>query len=61
MPLLTLFMEFIVFHTLVEKLYYHPRYETTKEDSELLPIYNSADDYRPLSIERLFVIQQMLK
>lgn len=61
MPIMTLVFEFLVFHTLMERLLYEPRYETTKEDSELLPIYNSADDYRPLSMERIFMIQQMLK
>lgn len=61
MPLLSLLVEIIVIHTIVEKLYYRPEYEVTREDSEILPVYNSADDYRPLSMERLYIITQMLK
>lgn len=61
MPLLTLLMEFVVLHTIVEKLYYRPEYEVMREDLEILPVYDNANEYRPLSIERLFMIQQMLK
>lgn len=61
MPLLTLFMEFVVFHTLMERLLYEPKYEATKEDEEILPIYDSANAYRPLSMERIFMIQHMLR
>jgi len=61
MPLLTLVFEFLVFHMLVDKLLYEPRYEITREDSEILPVYYSTDSYKPLSMERLFMIDQMLK
>lgn len=61
MPLLTLLMEFVVLHTIVEKLYYRPEYEVMREDLEILPVYDNANEYRTLSIERLFMIQQMLK
>lgn len=61
MALFSLFMEFVVFHTLVEKLFYEHKYESSREDSEILPVYNAIDKYKPLSMERLFMIQEMLK
>lgn len=61
MPLLSLLVEFVVLHTIIEKMYYRPEYEATREDSEILPIYDSVDNYKPLSMERIFMIQQMLK
>lgn len=61
MPLMTLVFEFLIFHTLMERLLYEPKYESTREDEELLPVYDSANTYRPLSMERIFMIQQLLK
>lgn len=61
MPLMTLMFEFLLFHTLLDKILYEPRYESAREDNEILPVYDSTDDYRPLSMERLFMIQQMIK
>lgn len=61
MPLLSLLVEIIVIHTIVEKLYYRPEREVMREDLEILPVYDSTDDYKPLSMERLFMIQQMIK
>ena len=61
MPLLTLLMEFVVFHVIMEKLLYEPRYDMTREDLEILPIYYYDSDYKPLSMERLYMIQQMIK
>ena len=61
MPIMTLVFEFLIFHTLMERLLYEPKYEATREDEEILPVYNNVDKYRPLSMERIFMIQQLLK
>lgn len=58
---LTLLVEFVVLHTIIEKMYYRPEYEIMREDLEILPVYYNANEYRPLSMERLYIITQMLK
>lgn len=61
MAIMTLFMEFVVFHTIFEKLFREPTYEVSREDSELLPIYDSMSSYKPLSMERLYMINDMIE
>lgn len=61
MAIMTLFMEFVVFHTIFEKLFREPTFEMGREDTEILPVYSDVSKYRPLSMERLFMIQQMIK
>lgn len=61
MPIMTLVFEFLIFHALAEKLLYEPRHESSREDFEILPIYDSVGNYKPLSMERIYMIQQMLK
>lgn len=61
MVLMTLFMEFILFHALIEQVLREPTYEVTREDNEILPVYDSIDKYRPLSMERLYMINDMIE
>jgi hypothetical protein len=59
-PILLL-LEYTVIHALVEKVFREPRRDTNREDIELIPIYGSIDKYRPLSMERLYIIDQMIE
>jgi len=59
-PILLL-LEYTVIHALVEKVFREPRRDTNREDIELISIYGSIDKYRPLSMERLYIIDQMIE